>query len=97
MFTFQLAATQSTNRVSCLFGHLTVFVSTAAVLFLLEADIFFSPDKNSNLNLPISRLHEKAWLPCGFALNFVFQMNAANKWNDDLLTTTESHFDINHF
>ena len=24
-------------------------------------------------------------------------MNAANKWNDDLFTTTESHFDINHF
>ena len=24
-------------------------------------------------------------------------MNAANKWNNDLFTTTESHFDINHF
>ena len=32
-FTFQLARTQSTNRVSCLYGHLTVFVSTAAVSY----------------------------------------------------------------
>ena len=63
----------------------------------LEADIFFSPDNNCNLNLPTSPLHEKAWLICSFAFNFVFQMNAANKWNNDLFTTTESHFDINHF
>ena len=38
---------------------------------------FFSPDNNCNLNLPTSPLHEKAWLICSFAFNFVFQMNAA--------------------
>ena len=32
-FTFQLDGTQSTNRVSYLYGHLTVFVSTAAVFY----------------------------------------------------------------